>query len=632
MSTKKTLAWSPITQPIRKNWRALLVGLLLGALLFGLPFWGSNGEASPANAKAGHDHPAPVESKGHWTCSMHPQIRQDEPGKCPICGMDLIPVESGGADAASGPGRVKLSPRALSLAELRTTEVVRKKDPNGQLRLLGRIEPNEETQKNVTAWIGGRIDRLFVNTTGEKVYAGQKVASLYSPEVYAAHQDLITAASQMERMQKGSESGKRAAEAALSAARQRLSLLGVPDDELAKMQKEKKPATSVSIRSPFAGTVIERLATEGSYVATGARLYSVANLASLWLQLDAYESDLPLLSVGQDVEVEVEAFPAETFEGKITFIDPTLDKRLRTSKVRVAVGNKDGRLRPGMFAQAVVASQEGTESTPLVIPASAPLFTGRRSIVYVEIPKTDGLVYEARTVRLGPRLGETYPVVAGLSAGERVVTRGAFALDADLQIKGGSSMMMSPDDTEPGMWDDVIHLPPAKLRPLRSVVSQYLEIQKALAADELGRAKQGAVRMNAELPSVDLSKEEKVRAAWKHVEGMLTGGAGHIAQADSLEQARKGFEHLSGAVIMLLRTFGNPTDATLSLAHCPMARGSQGANWVQEGKAIDNSYFGESMRTCGDIQEHIEPNAHLTPPANNKDAIPAGRPVEGHNH
>jgi Cu(I)/Ag(I) efflux system membrane fusion protein len=499
------------------------------------------------------------------------------------------------------------------------------------VRLLGRIAPDEETLKNITAWIGGRIDRLYVNTTGQRVHAGQKVASLYSPEVYSAHQDLITAAAQVQRLQDGSESARRAAEAALSAARQRLSLLGVPGDEVARMQKQEKPTISISIHSPFSGTVMQRFATEGSYVTTGARLYSVADLASLWIELDAYEKDLPLLSVGQNVDVAVEAYPGETFVGRVTFIEPTLDQHLRTSKVRVQLDNKDRRLRPGMFGQAVVASEQGLDTAPLVIPASAPLFTGRRSIVYVEVPGQEGLVYDARTVRLGPRLGDSYPVVAGLTEGERVVVRGAFALDADLQIKGGRSMMMSPDDSESGTWDELIHVSRSKLRPLRETMEQYLAIQKALSADDLPAAKQGATELRASLSAVDLKQPVEVAQAWDHVQGMLSGGAQHIAQADSIEQARKGFEHLSGAVIMLLRTFGNPMDRSLTLAHCPMARGSEGANWVQEGTQIENSYFGEAMRTCGDIQAHIEPGGHLAPPGRTRgNSTP--QPMEGHDH
>lgn len=628
IKSKKMMHIGAFLRRALAQWRPLLIGFLAASLIFGLRSCGSEtAEAPEAHGHEGHDAQATT-----WTCSMHPQIQQPEPGSCPICGMELIPNSPSSANRNDGPGRVTLSPRAVKIAQLRTSPVRRQESASGKVRLLGRVEPNEKTLRNVTAWTGGRIDRLYVNTTGERVKGGQSIASLYSPEIYAAHQDLITAGAQLERMKAGAESSRAAARAALNAARQRLSLLGVPDSELARMEKKTQPTTSVSIRSPFSGTVMERFATEGSYVETGARLYSIANLDTLWIQLDAYESDLSLLSLEQRVRVEVEAYPGESFDGVITFIDPTLDERRRTSQVRVEVDNSDGRLRPGMFAEAVVSAEteEGT-AAPLVIPASAPLFTGRRAIVYVEVPGGEGLAYDARSVRLGPRLGDVYPVVAGLSEGERVVTRGAFALDADLQIRGGESMMASPDDDEPGMWDDVVHLSRSELRKLKGTLAAYLAVQRALASDDLALAQKAATKVIEEIASVELKGPSGTETSWAHVSTTMRAGARHVTQANSLEHARKGFEDLSGGAIMLLRTLGNPLDSSLVQAHCPMARGSQGASWVQEGEEIDNAYFGEQMLSCGDVAHKIEPGEHLAPPR--KPPAPTNSQAgQGHNH
>ncbi|MGB5545654.1 MAG: efflux RND transporter periplasmic adaptor subunit, partial [Polyangiales bacterium] len=204
------------------------------------------------------------------------------------------------------------------------------------------------------------------------------------------------------------------------------------------------------IRTPFGGTVIERLATQGSYVETGTGLYRVADLSTLWVQLDAYESDLSVLKAGQNVRLRVEALPGELFEGRVTFVDPVLDPKTRTARVRIEVKNQDRRLRPGMFVDASVQSRGAGDpgEAPVVIPATAPLFTGRRSVVYVELQDTDQPTYEARVVTLGSRMGDLYPVLTGLEEGERVVIHGAFAIDADLQIRGGDSMMNLPDDEE----------------------------------------------------------------------------------------------------------------------------------------------------------------------------------------
>jgi Cu(I)/Ag(I) efflux system membrane fusion protein len=416
---------------------------------FGLGGWLLGGAEAPEPGAQVHVHDA---AQTTWTCSMHPQIRQAEPGQCPICGMDLIPVDGGGAASGDQTRRVTLSDRAKILARIRTVEARRLGSGRVERRLLGRVDYDERSLRTVTAWIGGRIDRLHVSTTGERVKRGQVIATLYSPEVYSAHQDLIQARQQFERLQDGATpSSRRAAEAALDAARDRLRLVGVPDGELKSMERAEKPSERARIRTPFGGTVIERLATQGSYVETGTGLYRVADLSTLWVQLDAYESDLSVLKAGQEVRLRVEALPGEVFKGRVTFVDPVLDPKTRTARVRVEVKNRDRRLLPGMFVEASVQSGGArltAHEAPLVIPATAPLFTGRRSVVYVELEDAEEPTYEARVVTLGPRMGELYPVLTGLEEGERVVVHGAFAIDADLQIRGGDSMMNLPADDD----------------------------------------------------------------------------------------------------------------------------------------------------------------------------------------
>ena len=434
-------------------WIALPV---VAAVAFGL---GGRWLGSPVGPGTGTETHAHHAEETIWTCAMHPQVQQTEPGQCPICGMDLIPVERSVTGDEDSARRVSLSKRAKILARVRTAKAERLGSGRVERRLLGRVDYDERSLRTVTAWVGGRIDRLHVSTTGERVKPGQVIASLYSPEFYTAHQDLIQARQQFERLQNvATPSASRAAEAALNASRDRLRLLGVPDRELRTMERAAKPSERARIRTPFGGTVIERLATQGSYVETGTGLYRVADLSTLWVQLDAYESDLPMLEAGQTVLLGVDALPGEVFKGRVTFVDPVLDANTRTARVRIEVKNQDQRLRPGMFVEARVQGDtagKDTQEAPLVVPATAPLFTGRRSLVYVEVEDASKPTYEARVVVLGPRMGDLYPVLAGLREGERVVIHGAFAIDADLQIQGGDSMMKLPgdDDTtnEPAM-------------------------------------------------------------------------------------------------------------------------------------------------------------------------------------
>lgn len=612
-----------------RRWRGTVSYLWVAGLAFGLGASVVHSESRDAPSSGeSHADDASASEETVWTCAMHPQVRQPEPGACPICGMDLIPLEQGERRDLA-PARVTLSERAQALARVRTTPVRRQADPAADLRLLGRIEPDETTSRLVTAWVGGRIDRLHVRITGERVRAGQTIATLYSPEVLAAHQDLIAAKRQLDRMQGASELGRTAASAALQAARDRLRLLGVADKRLEEMEGESQPTRRIGIQSPFGGTVIERLATEGAYVSTGDPLYRIANLTSVWVQLDAYERDLPSLQVQQTVRVEVESLPGVSFEGRVAFIDPVVDPQRRTARVRVEVANPDGRLKPGMFAHAVVQGHVGAAlDQPLVVPRTAPLFTGRRSIVYVEVPSVERPTYEARVVRLGPRTGDVYPVVAGLTEGERVVFEGAFVLDADLQIRGGSSMMTSPDDTEPGPWDEVIELPASESRKLAPVLEAYLALQRALAADDPKAARAAAEQVARRAAEVKLETPRAARDAWQTMSQDVRGLTQHIAQAESLEGARGPFEGLSGQMMSLLRRFGNPLERTLYTAFCPMASG-QGASWIQAGDEIDNPYFGAAMRTCGDLLESVPRGGYLPAPT---ETPPPTTPHAGHHH
>ena len=603
---------------------------VVAVIAFGLGTSAGGGDEETAD---GHDHAAEGEAEDGtvWTCSMHPQIRASEPGQCPICGMDLIPATSG--EDTPAPNEITLSERAKTLARIRTTRVERHGRVGAERRLLGRVAYDETNLATVTAWIGGRIDNLRVEATGERVRRGQPIATLYSPEVYAAHQDLLQAKRQIDRLSQGSETARSAAQAAYRAARQRLALLGVPEAELERMERADSPWRQIAIRSPFSGTVTERLASEGQYVQTGTPLYRIADLSELWVQLDAYESDLPLLRVGQTVHLDVRALPGEDLTGEVSFIDPVVDPRTRTARVRVAIDNPDGRLRPGMFAEAHVQDAEIEETEgempPLVIPDSAPLFTGRRSVVYVEKPNAEAPTYEARVVRLGPRMGDLYPVVAGLLEGERVVTHGAFTLDADLQIRGGISMMALPDDTEEGPYDDLIQVPPAFTEGLQRVLRPYLDVQEALADDELEPAKQAAQRMLAAAEGFEPEGPAAAVRHWEHLGEDLQQRAGHVATASSIEEARRGFMALTEPVLKLIHLFGNPMDVQVRVAWCPMADDNNGASWLQRGDVVDNPYFGSSMLTCGEVQHEIDAKSYLPELTR---AEPSAAAPGGHQH
>lgn len=618
-------------QASTSRWRLLLRNALSGAalilaVLLGVVIGragGSDGPASEVEAEEHGDH------ETVWTCSMHPQIRMDAPGQCPICGMDLVPAQSKASeDHGPTPPKVTLSAAAQALAGIRTTAVVRT-EPRAEVRLLGRVDYDETRLRMVTPWTDGRIDRLLVRVTGTRVRKGQVVAQLYSPEVYAAMRDLVVAAKQADKLSRGMHGSANLAAAAVSSAREKLRLLGVTEGEIKSIEKTRKTSKHVPIRSTFSGTILKRNVEEGDYVKAGTALYHVADLSRVWVQIDAYESDLPHLSVGQTVLVEIDSFPGETFAGKIAFIDPVIDKKTRTARVRVEVANKEGLLRPGMFAQAIIEADIGDKSSHLVIPATAALFTGRRSVVYVAVPGEMG-AFELREVRLGARAGPVYPVLAGLSEGEQVVSQGAFALDADLQLGGGRSMMTLSDDRA-GAGGPDIPVTPQALVEIEPVFTAYLEAGKQLVADDFEGARASLKSLAEATNDVQLPGAKSTREAWQGFASKLAGHAQHASMAEDEGEVRTAFEHLSMQVIGLLRTFGNPTEGPLRVAFCPMAFDNRGAQWVQAAEVVENPYYGAAMLRCGEFKVTVLPGERLASPLT-ESAPPPSAAMAGHNH
>ncbi|NQU12417.1 efflux RND transporter periplasmic adaptor subunit [bacterium] len=430
---------------------------------------------------------------------MHPQIKQPGPGQCPICAMDLIPVYADDQDQPLGPREIRLSPTAQKLAAV-VTAPVQRRFVTMPVRLVGKIDYDETKLAYITAWVPGRLDRLYVDYTGVPVNKGDHLVDLYSPDLLAAQEELVQSLIAAAKIQdNGVAMIRDRAVATIDASREKLRLWGLQPEQIKEIERSGQPQDHLTIYAPVSGIVIHKNALEGMYVQTGSRIYTIADLAQVWVKLDAYESHLPWIHYGQEIEFETEAYPGEMFHGRIAFIDPVLDSRTRTVKVRVNVPNPDGRLKPEMFVRAVVRSRvaaEGkiidpdladkficpmhpevvkdqpgdcdvcgmdlvsaqslgyvsaaaaTAAAPLVIPATAPLITGKRAVVYVSVPGQPG-VFAGREIVLGPRAGEQYIVRSGLREGEQVVVHGAFKIDSAVQIQAKPSMMSEPAPAQP---------------------------------------------------------------------------------------------------------------------------------------------------------------------------------------
>lgn len=405
----------------------LMAGLLLGVLLRGCVSCGG----TAAQHAEGEDGDAV------WTCSMDPQVKQAGPGKCPKCGMDLIKMEKGMTPTSDiDPDAVMMSDEAMALANIETT-VVGGLASDKEIRLFGKIEPDQRQQQSQSAYVGGRIERLNINAVGDVVTKGQTLAVIYSPELYTAEQELVSSLTSSPKSEENDYLG-RLTEAAI----EKLRLLNIPQSQIDEVIKSRKASPYVQLKANTSGTVVKKQVEQGDYVKQGQPLLQIANLSRVWAIFQAYETDLPFIHRGQQVQFTAEALPGETFTGRVTFIDPVLNGQTRTAGVRVELTNGGNRFKPEMLlVGTVAASMKKYADEGVIIPKSAVLWTGKRSVVYVKDDVEQQPTFLLRQVTLGPTLPDGYVVLDGLAEGEEIVTNGVFAIDAAAQLDGKRSMM-----------------------------------------------------------------------------------------------------------------------------------------------------------------------------------------------
>jgi membrane fusion protein, copper/silver efflux system len=591
--------------------KALLVISLLAA--FGLGLLIRGGGAPDVNDPLTSDSTAPTT----WTCSMHPQFQLPEAGQCPICFMDLIPLEDDSADDL-GPRTLVLSEAGAALAEIRTSPVERRA-VEVRTRLTGKIDYDETRLRTITSRVAGRLDTLFVDYTGTRVATGDRLASLYSPALYAGQVELLNALEAEQSLRESTDPRmRRTATATVSSARERLRLWGLSSAQVEAIERGGSARSHLTIESPLDGIVVHKTAVEGSYVEIGTRLYTVADLTKVWVSLDAHESDLAWLAEGQTVGFTVAALPGRDFEGTVIFMDPMLDPDTRTVKVRLDVDNADGSLRPGLFVNAVVDAETlGTDGDPLVIPATAPLITGERAVVYVRLPDHEKPTFEGREITLGPRAGDHYVVSDGLEKGEIVVTRGNFKIDSALQIQAKPSMMnpegggpmpghdhgsptpAAPDESDSAEHQETFAVDDAFKKSLVPIMDAYLALQSALVGDDDGAAAKAAGKAGQAVDAVSMPADDDAHMAWMADAKRLRDSFAVITGAADIAARRHELQKLTDTVWVILHRYGYQDDRVVRLFHCPMAYRGKGGDWLQLETVTANPYFGASMLRCG---------------------------------
>lgn len=551
----------------------LVIGGLIGWIL----------KPSASESHEGHEHQTESGAATLWTCSMHPQIKLGEPGDCPICGMDLIPA----SQASSGndnPMVFEMTPEAVALAQIHTTKIGGT-NGSGELFLTGKIQADERENAAITAKFPGRIEKLFVTFTGEQVKAGQRLATIYSPELLTAQRELLEAAKSKGNFPQ-----------LYAAAKEKLKLWKLTETQIAEIEQSGTVREQFDILADQSGVVTQRNIAVGDYVSTGSVLFNVVNLNKLWVLLDAYESDLPLLSTGNEISFSVAGMPEESFKARISFIDPILNANTRAASVRAEITNSGGKLKPEMFVTARIQTAKKPSSAGVTVPRTAVLWSGKRSVVYVKVANSENPGFEMREVTLGNRMGDNYLVESGLQAGEEIVTNGVFAIDAAAQLSGQFSMMKRPETKS-------IEVSEEFRNQITAVADAYFLVKNGLVKDKLPDAQKSLASLDQSLSKVNMGLvKDQAHDKWMEMLKGMKDARTKMSSAKDIEEARKHFSMLSFHILEMTETFGINKDVVYK-DYCPMAFGDQGAYWLSEQKDITNPYFGASMLACGEVKQ-----------------------------
>jgi Cu(I)/Ag(I) efflux system membrane fusion protein len=578
------------------------IGLLFGWILFG----------NSSKEKTTHNHDAVSETNKMWTCSMHPQIMQPEAGDCPICGMDLIPAATS-ADGLNA-DEFKLTENAMALANIQTSVVGNIVNKNVTTTLSGKIAENEETNKIQTSYFSGRIERLYINSTGEKVQKGQLLATIYSPELFATQQELITTASLKETQPE-----------LYNAVRNKLKLLKVSESQIAKIEETGRVTQNFPVYATVSGTVSQKLVAQGETVKEGQPLLKISNLHTVWANFDVYENQMNQFKKGQDILITTNANKSTEIKGKVAFIDPILNQNTRTLKLRVVLNNKEQLLKPGMFVKGAITNLNSNSKQTFIIPASAVLWTGKRSVVYVQTNPEEP-IFELQEITLGNKIGDNYEILNGLKNGDEIVTNGTFTVDAAAQLQGKKSMMnkegrktMTGHEDHLGMENTAsaknesytninkrIKVSNDFQDQLKMVFEEYIYLKDAFVKGNSNTGIEISRNLISKLSNVDMKllQDKEVHKHWMSIEKEIKASATLISKTTNLKEQRNHFKQLSYDLTNAIEVFG--INEKVYHQFCPMADSNKGAYWLSKEEKVINPYFGDAMLTCGEIKQIIE--------------------------
>jgi membrane fusion protein, copper/silver efflux system len=584
--------------------------------------------AISACSKSESSKQAVKDNVDYWTCTMHPSVHAKTPGKCPICSMDLVPVmkkvsndntggmtknasDSMGGMPMSSPSQKAESQKAESTEFMVPVErqqqigvtyaTVTKRPIELSIRSVGILESDSSKMFDYVARVDGYVQELKVNSPGQQVSQGEPLLTIYSPDLRSTEQELVNLLNDRDRNGRGSN------DQLIEASKRRLKLWNVNDQEIAELEKSRKPSDQLMLRSPFDGVVGEVMARPGMSVKMGDKLATVLDLSTLWIWAEFYENEVSLLKQGQTIDVNLPAFPNQAFKGQIAVINPVIDPAKRTARVRIDIPNAKEQLRPGMYANVEVKIDDGEG---LTIPVQAALPTGERMLVFLDRGQGKLLpryvkVGRSFTTFDGQQEESYYQVINGVKEGDRIVDSANFLIDAESQVQG--ALKDWEGEQQPSATPGVNQISPPQGSDFGSLVKVLLDsykgMQGILAESEFPKVSAEAQDLQKQVHLLLEIEPPSKPDRYQDLLGKLHSSADEFTP-DNIEQARIDFGQFSAALIAFLREFMPQLDDPLYTIECPVWKKSP-AVWLQDSTRVKNPFLGPDMPSCGTVQGEI---------------------------
>ena len=545
------------------KWLKIIITLLLG-IFIGKYFFYSDAKVNETQTE--------VKDK-IWTCSMHPQIRNKNFGKCPICGMDLIVLDD--TDQGDKDG-ISLTDNNIANSNIIVSKIKKYNYVDKKITLYGKINLDQTKLMSQRFHFSGRIERLFVNFIGQKIKKGQKIATIYSPELVVNQEELL-------------EALKNENYELVSIIEKRLKLKKITDEQINEIKNNKKIKYYFDIESEVTGVVTKKIINMGDHFNKFDTFFYLADLSNLWGVFEAYEEDLTWIKLGDKVRINFMNASFDNIEAKVSFIDPFIDPKRRIAFVRVNINNKKNIYKPQMIISGAFKIRK--KISKIVIPKTAVMWTGKRSIVYVRTKTQNGKNYfESKNIYLGSYLADRYIVEKGLKEGEYVVVNGAFTIDAASQLQDKNSMMNNKD----GYVDPFENIPDGFKNDLALLYKDYLYLKDLLIkADDDKSINEYLNKIFKRVNSIetqDLDEEQEI--VWgdklKEINQNMKD------EPFDIKQARDVFANISNVFIFIFKKFGINQKAYIY--KCPMR---ENLHWMDKDTVLSNPYYGSDMLRCG---------------------------------